>query len=206
MFVYPSLSGRILLISQKGLDDRPRTPVRNRHRKSSSKTSNSASESSEKSPTKQSFPAGTVDEKAEEVNKDTTSFRKTNSEDSELVSIKPNGEYEKDERHDKVEAEKGGITSGRKAGQRWERSAIRWAPLNVPLQRRLQTLVVLGHTLCIAISVSIFFFLCAIPLFWPLLIPYMVYTMTSKASTSGSLSHRSEFMRSSPIWSLFVCI
>lgn len=135
------------------------------------------------------------------------------SQDSELISVKPNGDYEKEGRHDQVAAEKpkddnndkneGGITSGRKAGQRWERSAIRWAPLNVPLQRRLQTLVVLGHTLCIAISVSIFFFLCAIPLFWPLLIPYMVYTMTSKASTSGTLSHRSEFMRSSPIWSLF---
>ena len=95
------------------------------------------------------------------------------------------------------------ITSGRQAGKRWEKSAIRWAPLNVPLQRRLQTLVVLCHTLCIAICVSIFFFLCAIPLFWPILIPYMIYTMTSNASTNGSLSHRSEWLRSSSVWSLF---
>ncbi len=50
---------------------------------------------------------------------------------------------------------------------------------------------------------SIFFFLCAIPLFWPLLIPYMIYTMTSNASTSGTLSHRSEFLRRSSVWSLF---
>jgi len=35
------------------------------------------------------------------------------------------------------------------------------------------------------------------------LIPYMIYCMSSKASTSGTLSHRSEFMRSSPVWSLF---
>jgi 2-acylglycerol O-acyltransferase 2 len=125
----------------------------------------------------------------------------------ELISVKPDGRYEKEKRHDKKVSSKsktnGGITSGRKAGQRWEKSAIRWAPLNVPLQRRLQTLVVLCHTLCIAICVSFFFFLCAIPLFWPLLIPYMIYTMTSKASTSGTLSHRLEFLRSSSVWSLF---
>jgi 2-acylglycerol O-acyltransferase 2 len=95
------------------------------------------------------------------------------------------------------------LTSGKKAGQRWERSAIRFAPLNVPLHRRLQTLVVLFHTLCIAICVSTFCFLCAIPLFWPLLIPYMIYCMSSKASTSGTLSHRSDFLRSLPVWSLF---
>lgn len=63
--------------------------------------------------------------------------------------------------------------------------------------------MVLFHTLCIALSVSLFCFLCAIPLFWPLLIPYMIYCMSSKASTSGTLSHRSEFLRSLPVWSLF---
>ncbi|KAK5720280.1 diacylglycerol O-acyltransferase 1 [Elasticomyces elasticus] len=31
------------------------------------------------------------------------------------------------------------LVSGRRAGAGWGRSAIRWAPLNVPLQRRLQT-------------------------------------------------------------------
>jgi 2-acylglycerol O-acyltransferase 2 len=75
--------------------------------------------------------------------------------------------------------------------------------LNVPLQRRLQTLVVLFHTLCMALSVSVFFFLCAIPLFWPLLIPYMIYCMASNASTSGTLRHRSNFLRSLPVWSLY---
>lgn len=128
-------------------------------------------------------------------------------QNSELISVKPVVEYKKEDAQDVKATRKlkkdEGITSGRKAGQRWETSAIRWAPLNVPLQRRLQTLVVLCHTLCIAICVSIFFFLCAIPLFWPLLIPYMIYTMTSNASTSGTLSHRSEFLRSSSVWSLF---
>jgi len=119
---------------------------------------------------------------------------------SKLTSIKPPAEYEEQLRRDRKERP---LASGKKAGQRWERSAIRFAPLNVPLQRRLQTCVVLFHTLCIALSISLFFFLCAIPLFWPLLIPYMIYCMWSSASTSGTLSHRSEFLRSLPVWSLF---
>jgi 2-acylglycerol O-acyltransferase 2 len=140
--------------------------------------------------------------------KDTTVFEKVEEEQngSKLISVKPAGNFEKQLQAGQKEApklSKEGLASGRKAGQRWETSAIRWAPLNVPLQRRLQTLVVLFHTLCIALSVSIFFFLCAIPLFWPLLIPYMIYTMSSNASTSGTLSHRSDFLRSLPVWSLF---
>lgn len=76
------------------------------------------------------------------------------------------------------------LQAGKKAGQRWSNSAIRFAPLNVPLQRRLQTLTVLFHTLSIAMGAALFFFLCAIPLFWPLLIPYMIYSMASQASVS----------------------
>ena len=50
---------------------------------------------------------------------------------------------------------------------------------------------------------TIFFFLCAIPFLWPLLVPYLIYVLLSSAPTSGQLSHRSEFLRSLPIWSLF---
>jgi len=95
------------------------------------------------------------------------------------------------------------LQAGKKAGQRWSNSAIRFAPLNVPLQRRLQTLTVLFHTLSIALGAAAFFFLCAIPLFWPLLIPYMIYSMASQASVNGSMKYRSEFLRRLPIWSLF---
>ncbi|KAI9808260.1 MAG: hypothetical protein M1825_004717 [Sarcosagium campestre] len=98
---------------------------------------------------------------------------------------------------------KSNLVSGRQAGKGWERSAIRWAPLNLPLKRRLQTLVVLIHTLSIAISLSLFFFLCAIPIMWPLLLPYTIYVLLSSAGTSGTLSHRSPMLRSLPIWSLF---
>ena len=81
--------------------------------------------------------------------------------------------------------------------------SIRWAPLNLPLKRRLQTLVVLWHTLCIPFFLTAFFFLCSIPLFWPILLPYLIYILFSHAGTSGTLSHRSRLLRSSRIWSLF---
>jgi 2-acylglycerol O-acyltransferase 2 len=116
------------------------------------------------------------------------------------VSIKPNGDYEKQLRRDRKEAP---LVSGKKAGERWETSSIRFAPLDVPLRRRLQTAVVLFHTLALASFASLFFFLCAIPIFWPILLPYLIYCLTSKASTNGTLSHRSEFLRSLPLWSLF---
>lgn len=102
-----------------------------------------------------------------------------------------------------MDSDKRTLVSGRQAGKRWQTSGIRFAPMNLPLQRRLQTLVVLFHSTCIALGVSTFFFLCAIPIFWPLLIVYMIYCMTSKAATSGTLKYRSNFFRASPIWSLF---
>ncbi|PVH88390.1 diacylglycerol O-acyltransferas-like protein 2B [Cadophora sp. DSE1049] len=191
-----------------GLDDTPRTPPRNKHRKAGSKSSNSSLGSSfEKS--KVNGDHSGREGKVKDDKDNTTVFERVKEEKngSKLVSIKPDPSFEKhthESHKDAFERRKeDGLASGRKAGQRWERSAIRWAPMNVPLQRRLQTLVVLWHTLCIALCVSTFFFLCAIPLFWPLLIPYMLYCMLSTASTSGTLSHRSEFLRSLPIWSLF---
>ncbi|KAI4278448.1 MAG: hypothetical protein LQ337_001001 [Flavoplaca oasis] len=95
------------------------------------------------------------------------------------------------------------LVSGRKAGATWDRSHIHFAPFSVPLKRRLQTLMVLSHTLSIALFLTAFFLLCAIPLFWPLLFPYTIYVLLSAAPHSGTLSHRSPFLRSLPIWSLF---
>ncbi|KZF26877.1 DAGAT-domain-containing protein [Xylona heveae TC161] len=100
-------------------------------------------------------------------------------------------------------SEDGRLVSGRNAEAGWEGAGIHWAPLHVPLRRRLQTLVVLCHTLCVPLTLTIFFLLCAIPLFWPLLIPYLLYVLFSRASTSGELSHRSDRFRSSRIWSLY---
>jgi 2-acylglycerol O-acyltransferase 2 len=103
-------------------------------------------------------------------------------------------------RHERKSSE---LVSGRRAGAGWANSAIRWAPANVPLQRRLQTLMVLVHTLSIAGGLALFFLLCAIPLLWPILLPYLIYVLLSNAPTSGELSHRSEWARNSRIWSLF---
>ncbi|KAK9778446.1 putative diacylglycerol O-acyltransferase [Seiridium cardinale] len=80
---------------------------------------------------------------------------------------------------------------------------IRWAPFNVPAKRRLQTLAVLVHCLCIGTLVSIFFALCANPFAWPLLLVYLMHLLTSNAATDGSLRYRSEWFRHSYIWDLF---
>ncbi|TVY59409.1 Diacylglycerol O-acyltransferase 2A [Lachnellula suecica] len=193
--------------SAAGLDDTPRTPPRQRHRRSGS--SKSSGEQKKSADGGDEPKTNGKNPKVKDDKKNTTVFEKVEGTQngSKLISVKPAAEFEKDRRTDDKEAPKPskeqGLASGKIAGQRWHNSGIRFAPLNVPLQRRLQTLVVLFHTLCIALSAALFFFLCAIPLFWPLLIPYMIYCMTSTASTSGTLSHRSDFLRSLPVWSLF---
>ncbi|KAB8302477.1 hypothetical protein EYC80_005882 [Monilinia laxa] len=188
--------------SATGLDDTPKSPPRHRQRKTSSQKSNGTIENGHDLNSKKMSNARNNSEN------NTAIFEKIQGErnGSKLTSVKPSKDYEKQFERDHDEAPKRKdetLVSGRQAGQRWHTSGIRWAPMNVPLQRRLQTLVVLFHTLCIAIFVSTFFFLCAIPLFWPILIPYMIYLITSKASISGTLSHRSNFFRSLPVWSLF---
>ncbi len=81
--------------------------------------------------------------------------------------------------------------------------SIRFAPLSIPLKRRLQTLIVLAHTLSVAGLLALFFLLCAIPLLWPILVPYLLYVILSQSPHSGTLSHRSPFFRSLKVWSLF---
>jgi 2-acylglycerol O-acyltransferase 2 len=120
-----------------------------------------------------------------------------------LVSIKsPSRKEDKKAPSPRVDEDRT-LVSGREAGKNWHQSKIRYAPLNIPLQRRLQTGVVLLHTLCIAGGISLFLFLCAIPILWAIIVPYMIYVMFSKAGTSGELSYRSERWRKSKIWSLF---
>ena len=80
---------------------------------------------------------------------------------------------------------------------------MRKAPFSTPLKRGLQTLAVLWHSVAIVVCLTTFFFLCAIPLLWPLLLPYLVYVIFSSAPTSGELSQRSEFLRRSTFWSLY---
>ncbi|KAB8232518.1 diacylglycerol O-acyltransferase 1 [Aspergillus alliaceus] len=85
-----------------------------------------------------------------------------------------------------------------------KKMGIHWAPLNIGLERRLQTFVVLCHTLTIAIFLTGFFFTCAIPLSWPVLLPYLIYiSLFSTSATSGTLSGRSNYLRSLRIWSIY---
>ncbi|PWW76178.1 DAGAT-domain-containing protein [Tuber magnatum] len=94
---------------------------------------------------------------------------------------------------------KGRLVSGDYANNR----RIRFAPLNIPLKRRLQTTAVLWHTFAIAIFVSLFWFLLAIPLTWPLLIPYLIYVLYSNSHRDGSSPViRSSLLRSLPMWRL----
>ncbi|KAI1328371.1 diacylglycerol acyltransferase-domain-containing protein [Xylariaceae sp. FL0255] len=81
---------------------------------------------------------------------------------------------------------------------------VRWAPWNVPLKRRGQTLVLLLHSLSIVAMVSVFFAFCANPFAWPLLLLYLLHVLSSKAATDGSLKYRVEWFRRSFIWTFFV--
>jgi len=85
----------------------------------------------------------------------------------------------------------------------YQAAGIRFAPWNIPYRRRLQTVAVLIHSLSIASTVSFFFFLCAIPLTWPLLLPYLLHMLLSKAATDGRLRFRSERFRRLRVWKFF---
>ncbi|KAL1890251.1 diacylglycerol O-acyltransferase 1 [Sporothrix stenoceras] len=87
--------------------------------------------------------------------------------------------------------------------QQEQPKGIRFAPLRVPLRRRKQTLAVLVHCSCLMMSIPLFFFCCAVPLMWPLIIPYFLMIVVSSASTNGRLRWRSERFRSLPIWTWF---
>ncbi|KAL8830771.1 MAG: hypothetical protein Q9191_001248 [Dirinaria sp. TL-2023a] len=164
----------------RGEDDAPRSPVRKMHKRNSSSRMN-----------------GHVHDTGESTSQ--LIVEKFQDKDGEHLTtvkqIRRSGQppaKRKDE-----------LVSGRRVGTKWERSHIHFAPLSVPLQRRLQTLIVLAHTLCIASFLTSFFLLAAIPLTWPLLLPYLLYILFSNAGSSGTLSHRSNLLRSSSVWSLF---
>lgn len=63
--------------------------------------------------------------------------------------------------------------------------------------------MVVLHTISIGGMLAVFFFFCTIPILWPILVPYLIYSLFSQASVSGELSHRSDRLRRLPIWSLF---
>lgn len=207
-----------------GSDDTPRspTPKKKAHKRVSSKTLNKQAQQQsgdgimqyqrewqqggQSSSTDAGAGVGTV---FEEKYRSKSGLNLTTVEaDSELEKASLSSRANKDitteadakPRHERKSSE---LVSGRRAGAGWANSAIRWAPANVPLQRRLQTLMVLAHTLSIAGGLAMFFLLCTIPLLWPILLPYLIYVLLSSAATSGELTYRSEWARNSRVWSLF---
>ncbi|KAI5462964.1 diacylglycerol acyltransferase-domain-containing protein [Mariannaea sp. PMI_226] len=80
---------------------------------------------------------------------------------------------------------------------------IHFAPLRVPMVRRLQTGAVLFHCMSIILFVSIFWLICANPLTWPILVPYLIHLTLSTSATNGKLWYRSEYMRNLRLWKLF---
>lgn len=106
----------------------------------------------------------------------------------------------------------------------------RWAPLGVPVKRRLQTAAVLMHCVGIGLSLSIFFALCAVPIFWPIstsvsksfshcfcccdivgsgsltldvVIIYLFSILFATDAMDGKLKKRREWFRRLPIWTYF---
>jgi 2-acylglycerol O-acyltransferase 2 len=123
----------------------------------------------------------------------------------EKGTVRQNGSAKKDRRtlrssRDTNDFEK---DENRERSQGYQAAGIRFAPWSIPLKRRLQTLAVLLHSLSIASLVSVFFFLCAIPLTWPILIPYLIHVLISNAATDGRLRYRSEWFRRHRWWKLF---
>ncbi|KAH7132494.1 diacylglycerol acyltransferase-domain-containing protein [Dendryphion nanum] len=162
----------------EGQDNSPKSPTRGHKRKVSQKSNGSIGRNEGQQP-------------------DYDIFKKhQNADGHPLTSAKPPSKYEN-------RAQDQQLTTGREAGAGWHTSKIRWAPFNVPVKRRLQTLAVLMHTLSIAGLVGFFFVLCSIPLLWPILVPYLIYALMSNAGTSGQLYFRSERIRRLPVWSLF---
>ncbi|KAK4500503.1 hypothetical protein PRZ48_008692 [Zasmidium cellare] len=193
-----------------GEDEAPRSPTRKAHKRVSSRSLNGTAA---RQVSGGKGVDGTAEKKLEPGAVIYENIR--NKSGDNLASIKPDAGYElalqqredkpptSEQPADELRRKESELVSGRRAGAGWSTSAIRWAPLNVPLQRRLQTLIVLLHTLSIVGSVAIFFMLCAIPILWPILLPYLLYVLLSRASIDGELAHRSQWLRSSKIWSLF---
>lgn len=74
-----------------------------------------------------------------------------------------------------------------------------FAPLRLPLRRRLQTAAVLYHTISIAFWVAVFFFACGAPLLWPALFVYFVWMLVDPAPENGH-PRRIEAIRKLKMW------
>ncbi|KAG5929660.1 hypothetical protein E4U42_005092 [Claviceps africana] len=152
--------------------------------------------------------------KKKKTRRDTSGLAKSGDEAHEPGTERWNAAAVENEKHDGDETTTNGdyvpypdlvSEDGRESHERgaWRVGGIRFAPLQVPWKRRMQTAAVLFHCMTMMVLVSCFWFCCAIPLTWPVLVPYLVHLSLSNAATDGKLSFRSEWLRSLPLWRLF---
>lgn len=80
-----------------------------------------------------------------------------------------------------------------------------FAPLSVPLERRLQTLALLWHTCTIPIFISLFFMTLSIPLLWPFVTVYLLrYFIWDKTPNNGQSVYRyNVWMKNLKLWKYY---
>ncbi|KAK9430667.1 diacylglycerol acyltransferase-domain-containing protein [Lipomyces doorenjongii] len=83
--------------------------------------------------------------------------------------------------------------------------SVHFAPLHIPLERRLQTLAVLFHTVALPYCIGLFFLMLAFPPFWPLLVMYVIYAYgIDHSSSNGEITRRrSPLFRRLPLFRLY---
>ncbi|KAI8335612.1 diacylglycerol acyltransferase type 2B [Blakeslea trispora] len=79
---------------------------------------------------------------------------------------------------------------------------IRWAPLRVPFERRLQTAAILTWIFLLGNSLMFFCWTLCLPFLWPLHFAYLVYMIRDRCPENGG--RRSEWFRQLPCWRYFV--
>lgn len=77
-------------------------------------------------------------------------------------------------------------------------------PFHIPIQRRLQTLVVAWHTTAFLYFLVITLFMIANPFLWWIVLPYILYYFIDKTSVNGNVTKRySKMFRSLALWKYY---
>ncbi|KAF8519653.1 diacylglycerol acyltransferase-domain-containing protein [Gautieria morchelliformis] len=79
--------------------------------------------------------------------------------------------------------------------------AIEFAPAHIPRKRRLQTAAVAIWALMMPITFAVFFFLCSIPILWPLILLYLIWAYLDPAPERGGRPTR--WVRELTFWRYF---
>nr|CAG8597571.1 13567_t:CDS:2 [Entrophospora candida] len=75
---------------------------------------------------------------------------------------------------------------------------LKFAPLNVPFERRRQTATVLFWLMSLPVTLFLFFLCCTIPFFWPWIIAYLLFAHFDIAPENGG--RRFDFARKNIYW------